>query len=701
MSLFTELKRRNVIRMAGLYLVGAWLLTQVASTVFPAFDVPTWALRALILLLVFGFPLTLIFSWVFELTPDGIKRDADVKPADSIAPGTARRMDRMIIVLLVLALGYFGFDRFVLAPRREALQVSAAVRQVATQADTAGNNKSIAVLPFENLSDDKANAYFAEGMQDEILTRLAGISDLKVISRTSTKRYASRPDNLRTVGRELGAAHILEGSVQKSGDSVRVNVQLIDARTDTHIWAQTYDRELKNVFAVESEVAQQIADVLKARMSPQETRALAQAPTTNAEAYDHFLRAEVQLYRAFETNEFVDYAAADSEFQKAITLDPDFALAYARRGYNQLSLHWTTRRLSASELAQVKAWIDRALVLSPDLPAAHAAMGYFHYWGLRHYDEAMAEFERTVQLAPNNTDALAGIAYVDRRLGYWPEALVSLQRVIAISPRDNISIDEYGTTLVILRRYAEADAQQMRARTISTDDTNGQDFLLRSRLFGFGDVAGARKAFDPLPLWRIAYHNLLAGDLFNLVNPRVYPDLFERKFDAALKQWDSAPQGTEEERLTGRVARVAIQVIAGRRSTIQSECAALEPLLHARMQQQPDSLSLLQQTSWVQVCLGQNADAIATARHATEIFPLAKDKYFGIYQLEGLAEIDAHAGAPDDAIKLLGQMLAIPAGQSVSVERLKRDPLWDPLRKDPRFQALLAAHANDFKAAQP
>ncbi len=680
-----RLRERKLVQWAVAYVAAGFALLQGLDIVAQRFGWPELIERGLIVVLAVGFFVTLVLAWYHG--ERGAQR----------ATGT-----ELLILALLLAIGGGLLWRVAQrAPEASpatvtASQTSTAPLPSSSPAPAAVPEKSIAVLPFENLSDDKANAYFAEGMQDEILTRLAGIADLKVISRTSTKRYASRPDNLRTVGTELGAAHIVEGSVQKSGDAVRVNVQLIDARSDTHVWAQTYDRDLKNVFAVESEVAQQIADVLKAKMSPQETKALSQAPTENPEAYDHYLRAEVQLYRAFETNEFVDYAAADSEFQKAIALDPGFALAYARRGYNQLSLHWTTRRLSTSELAQLKTWIDRALALAPELPVAHAALGFYNYWGLRHYAEATTEFEHTIRLAPNNTDALAGIAYVDRRLGHWAEALVSLQRVIEISPRSNIEIDELGTTLLILRRYAEADAQFMRARAISVDDTNGQDFLLRSRLFGFGDVAGARKAFDPLPLWRIAYHNLLAGDLFNLVNPRVYPDLFERKFDAALKQWESAPQDSEEERLTQRVARVAIQVIAGRRESVQSECAALAPLLTAQAQQQPDSLSLLQQTSWVMVCLGRNAEAIAAARRATEVFPLANDKYFGIYQLEGLAEIDAHAGAPDEAIKLLGQMLAIPAGQSVSVERLKRDPLWDPLRKDPRFQKLIA----DAEAAQ-
>src|SRR5438105_13905483 len=249
MSLVSELKRRNVIRFAGLYLVGAWLLVQVAGTVLPMFGAPDWLPRSIVILLAIGFVPALIFSWVFELTPQGLKRDEDVRPEESIAPQTGRRMDRMIIAVLVLALGYFAFDKFVLAPRRTAPP---------NESPSAAGAKSIAVLPFENLSEDKANAYFAEGIQDEILTRLAKVADLKVISRTSTQHFKSAPENLPEIARQLGVAHILEGSVQKSGDAVRVNVQLIKAANDSHLWADTFDRKLTDIFSVESEVAKSI-----------------------------------------------------------------------------------------------------------------------------------------------------------------------------------------------------------------------------------------------------------------------------------------------------------------------------------------------------------------------------------------------------------------------------------------------------------
>src|SRR5882724_1439837 len=267
LNFFTELKRRNVLRMMGLYLVGAWLLTQVASTVLPMFGAPEWLPRTIVVLLAIGFVPAVIFSWVFELTPEGPKRDDEVPPEQSITPQTGRRMDRMIIVVLVLALGYFAFDKFVLTPRRDAAPVANAVPN---ESKSVINEKSIAVLPFENRSRVPDNAYFADGIQDEILTRLSKIADLKVISRTSTQHYKSAPDNLREIAKQLEVAHILEGSVQKSGDSVRVNVQLIKAANDSHLWADTFDRKLTDIFSVESEVAKAIAEQLRAKLTGQE-----------------------------------------------------------------------------------------------------------------------------------------------------------------------------------------------------------------------------------------------------------------------------------------------------------------------------------------------------------------------------------------------------------------------------------------------
>ncbi|MGH8122917.1 MAG: tetratricopeptide repeat protein, partial [Rudaea sp.] len=453
MRLIAELKRRNVIRAAGLYLVGAWLLVQVASTVLPVFDVPAWALRSLIIALVIGFVPAMIVAWVFELTPQGLKRDDEVRPEESITPQTARRMDRLILIVAIIAVAYFAVDKFVLAPRREAALVTRTAAHVTAEISAENskvNPRSIAVLPFENLSEDKGNKYFADGMQDMILTKLARIGGLKVISRTSTEKYASHPDDLKTIAKQLGVTTILEGSVQKSGNQVLINVQLIDAASDNHLWAEAYPRTLDNIFGVEGEVAQKVADVLKAKLTRAEQQNISSIPTHNPQAWDAFLKAESLAFKANDTQQQPDYLAADAAYGQAIALDPDFALAYAQRAVNRMFGHWFALHLSVAELADVKASADRALALAPDLPEAHLALGDYYYRGFRNYHEAVPQFQRALQLAPNSLSAIAGLAFIDRRTGKFEQALDALGKAVSFAPRDRILLAEYGFTYEIL-----------------------------------------------------------------------------------------------------------------------------------------------------------------------------------------------------------------------------------------------------------
>ncbi len=373
-NFFAELKRRNVLRMAGLYLVGAWLVVQVAGTVLPMFGAPEWLPRTIVVLVAIGFVPAAIFSWVFELTPQGLKREDDVAPEQSITPQTGRRMDRMIIVVLALALGYFAFDKFVLAPRRETALVASAVPN---ESKSVIDVKSIAVLPFENLSSDKENAYFTDGVQDEILTDLAKIADLKVISRASVMQYKTGvARNLRKISEELGVAHVVEGSVQRAANKVRVNAQLIDARNDAHLWAQTYDRDLADVFAIQSEIAKAIADQLQAKLSPNEKKAIEQPPTTDLAAFDLYSRAKSLLLTASFT------ATSDPDTRKAIELldeavkrDPSFFDAYYQLAYAHEYLYavrgfdHTPARLALAEAA-----VQAATRLRPDAAETHLAI---------------------------------------------------------------------------------------------------------------------------------------------------------------------------------------------------------------------------------------------------------------------------------------------------------------------------------------
>ena len=343
-NFFSELKRRNVYKVAVAYAVVGWLLVQVATQVFPFFEIPNWAVRLVVLAIVIGFPIALVIAWAFELTPQGLKRTEDA----DLEAGPRRKSYAWIYVVVVgaaFSIGLIFIGRYtarntVSAPRTEAATGSSI------------SQKSIAVLPFENLSDDKGAAYFADGIQDEILTKLASVADLKVISRTSTAKYKSKPEDLKTVSQQLGVATVLEGSVQKANDKVRVNVQLIDARADSHLWAKTYDRDIKDVFTVESEVAQEIADSLQAKLSPAEATKLATAPTKDTVAYDLFLKGEFEQRVANSNFRPESFDQAARWYKEAIARDPNFALAIAQLAICQLRRHWLTDPLGESDLME-------------------------------------------------------------------------------------------------------------------------------------------------------------------------------------------------------------------------------------------------------------------------------------------------------------------------------------------------------------
>src|SRR6266513_6073214 len=378
---FEELQRRKVYRVAAAYILAAGFIIQIGSAVFPAWELPNWTLRLVIVLLLVGFPIALILAWAYDVTPQGIQATPKV-------PGGHRRRNIILLVaagaIISTAAGFF------LLPRASARKI----------------DKSVAVLPFQNLSEEKANAYFAEGIQNEILTKLATVRDLKVISRTSTAKYQSKPDNLKTVAQELGVSTILEGAVQKAGDKVRVNVQLIDARTDTHLWAKSYDRDFEDVLGVESEVSQEIAEALQANLSPSESHVLASVGTHDAEAYDLFLRGEYEFHQAQSILVDLDaYDRAEAFYRQALTHDPNFADAAAALARSRLYRHWNFSLLAPAEFGEVKSLIDHAIALAPNSPEAHLALGRFFYYGHRQYESALTEYNRALELQPNNASA--------------------------------------------------------------------------------------------------------------------------------------------------------------------------------------------------------------------------------------------------------------------------------------------------------
>ena len=444
-NFFSELKRRNVYKVAVAYAVVAWLVMPAASIFLPAFDAPPWVMKIFIIVIIFGFPVALIFSWAFEITPEGIKLESEIEPSKSMTRRTGRKIVALTIALAVVAAGLFVY---------QLVRSNSTFTPRQSEAATAAPNKSIAVLPFDNLSRDPDNAYFCEGVQDEILTRLAKVADLKVISRTSTQHFKSTPDNLPQIAKQLGVAHILEGSVQKANDQVRVNVQLINALTDAHLWADTYDRKLTDIFAVESEIAKTIAETLQARLTGSEKNSIAKTPTVNPEAYELYLRGKFFA----EKRTGADLRKSIGYYDQAITKDPGYALAYVGLADSHLLLSAYGAVSPKESYTPAKAALKKALELDDSLAQAHASSGLLATLELDVH-RAISELERAIQLNPNYATAHHWLALPLMSIGQFDRGLAEGKRAIELDPLSLICNADLCWVYFNARRYDEAEAQ--------------------------------------------------------------------------------------------------------------------------------------------------------------------------------------------------------------------------------------------------
>src|SRR5437588_5361263 len=425
-----EVKRRKVYRGAVAYVIAAGGIIQLASAALPAWELPNWALRLVILLLLLGFPIALVLAWAYDITAQGIQATPTIA-----GPRSHRR--RNVIMLVASGLIISAAAGFFLLPRVSAHKI----------------DKSIAVLPFENLSDEKENAYFADGIQDDVLTNLSKIGDLKVISRTSVMPYRGKASNLREIGKTLGVGNILEGSVRRIGNRVRVNVQLINAENDEHIWAEDYDRELTDVFAIQTDLAQKIATELRAKLSPSEKALMERKPTENGEAYLAFVQAH-DLQCAVE--DLGKLKQSEQLYARAIELDPKFALALAR--YSQLQ-SWLFHSIEPTRERRQKAraLAEQALQLQPDLPEAHLAMGQSYYYGDNNYDAAQKEFEIAQRGLPNESEVYLALGAIQRRQGKWAESTANFEKAASLNPKESWPLQNLDQHYQMLRDFNEAN----------------------------------------------------------------------------------------------------------------------------------------------------------------------------------------------------------------------------------------------------
>src|SRR5436309_1475402 len=690
-SFFGELKRRNVIRMAGLYLVGAWLLVQVAGTVLPMFGAPEWLPRTMVVLLAIGFVPAVIFSWVFELTPEGLKREDDVAPEQSITSQTGRRMDRTIIVVLVLALGYFAFDKFVLTPKREAALVSSAVPNESRSVIPA---KSIAVLPFENLSEEKANAFFTEGVQDKILTGLAKIADLKVISRTSVMQYKSGvARNLRKIGEELGVAHVVEGSVQRAANKIRVIAQLIDARNDAHLWPQTYDRDLADVFAIQSEIAKAIADQLQAKLSPNEKKAIEQPPTTDLAAFDLYSRAKSLLLMAgFSVTYGPDVRKAIELLDEAVKRDPSFFDAYCQLAYAHEYLYGQTGSdHTPARLALAEAAVQAATRLRPDAAETHLARAQYLYYGLRDYAGALAELEIARRGLPNDPRLFELTGYILRRRGQQEEGLQNLQRAAELDPRNFDILQQIALSYQFLGRYADSVAAMDRALAIVPDSVETQDVRGLFYLFWKADTRTPRQTIDAILAQEPSAIGVAADTWFLCALADRDAAAAERALVAVGDNacWSEGVISLSRSFGEGLLARMTKDE-ASAHTAFEAARAQQEKIVQA----QPDYGPALCVLGLIDAALGRKELALNEGRRAIALTPLEKDVVNGSRVLQYFAITAAWAGDKELALQQLEAGLRAPvASLMLSYGALKLLPFWDPLRGDPRFEKIVQSLA--------
>jgi TolB-like protein len=688
-NFLSELKRRNVYKVAVAYAVVSWLLIQIVTQVFPFFEIPSWAVRLVVLLLILGFPVALVLAWAFEITPEGIKRADEVEPAQSNTHKTGRKLIGITVALAVVAGGMFA-ARHVQSPFTKAAPASAPAHTATTSVAVSISDKSIAVLPFENLSDNKENAYFADGVQDEILTDLAKVADLKVISRTSVMQYRkTAARNLREIGQQLGVAHVLEGSVQRAGNKIRVNAQLIDARNDAHLWAHTYDRDLADVFAIQSEIAETIAGQLQAELSPSEKAAIAQVPTKDVIANDLYVRARVLDERSNDPGGKESMLQGVSLLEEAIRRDPNFVLAYCLLCEIHLDLYWGGFDHTNARRDQAFAALQAAERIQPDEGEVHIQKGIYAYHGFRDYDTARAEFERARQTLPNSSRVPFYLAVVDRRQARWAESLRNFDRGLELDPRFFPMVEEAAFTYGGVGRFDDAVRLARQAVSLSPKDYYARVSLAQCAYFERADLGPLLKQLN---LFRSEGTEATSNSAETFVNVA----LAGRDRVAAEQALGFIPQAglvtpvwnflLPRDWFVGLVARTF-----GENDKAWQAFTDARAIVVRTEQEQPDYAPAESMLGLIDAGLGRKAEAIAEGKRACELLPLSKDSWEGPSYVVNLAIIYTWVGEPDLALEQLETSAGHPAG--ITYGELKLQPYWDPLRKEPRFQKIVASLA--------
>ena len=664
-NFFGELKRRNVYKVAVAYLVGGWALSQGIAQLLPVFDVPTWAIRLLVVLIIIGFPIALIFAWAYEITPEGIKRAEHV---DVHKPHTIH--GPWIYIALLGAASLFLLGRYT-APNRIG---------------SSDGRKSIAVLPFATLSDDRDDTYFADGVQDQILTNLSRVSDLKVISHTSVRQYKTGAErNLREIGQQLGVAYIMEGSVQRSRDHLRINAELIDARTDTHVWAETYDRPAADLFAIQSELAQKIVAQLKAKLSPRQKAQIEERPTQDLQAFEVYLQAKTTVDSYINATDVrAALIQALKSLDEAIKQDPNFVSAYCYIARANALLYFFDLDPTADRISMAEAAVNNALRLRPDSSEAHFARADFLFRCRRDYDRALEEIAIARPGLPNSSPFFILSGYINRRRNHFSEAERDFSTAFAIDPRNPNAYNLLADTYVLERRLP--DAVHVYDNVLAACETVPIVWFRRnsSVLYGSGDSKPLRDILAAYPDMEIAGGQTPA---------RAWMSMLDGDFARAEKYFTDSPRADFQDIdfsfyfpkswYIGMIARAK-----GDEAKATAAFRECRDILAQRLVVKPEHARTIAVLAQVDANLGQKDLAVKEAQHAIDLMPVSKDIYDGALVLEGLAQVYTWSGDRDHAVEVLQKLLAMPGYTNYG--RLKLHPLWAPLRGDPRFDRMVA-----------
>jgi TolB-like protein/Flp pilus assembly protein TadD len=674
-----ELKTRRVYRVAIGYVVAAGATVQVVGTVLPIFHAPEWAQQVFVVLIAAGFPIALVLAWCFDVKAGGIEiTEAGTGP---VAVANQRRlwilatMGSLIAASAVAA--YWFWHPFTAESRMQQ------------PAEGLIPEKSIAVLPFENLSDEKQYAFLADGFQDEILTNLAKVADLKVISRTSVMQYKGGVQrNLREIAKALGVAHVVEGTVQRSDGRVRVNAQLIDARTDMHMWAERYDRDLADVFAIETELAEKIVAQLKTKLSPEEEAAIAERPTADLPAYDRYTRAKLLIESSvFSAPQQESLFEAIRLLDDATKRDPGFALAYYQLAHAHDLFYFLGIDHTPARLAMADTAIQALTRLRPNSGEAHLAVAKHLYWGYHDYDRAREKLTLAQKSLPNDPLPFQLAGYIDRRQGRWDDSTKNLERAVELDPRNPVFLQQINRSYEYLRRYADAERTLDRAIALAPKDAALRVVRAELELYWHADARPCLSTIQAI----IAEDSREVG---NVAESWLEAALCQRDFDGARQALAALPiAGCHQETIPlprswcdGVVAR-----LRGDKAAAHAAFSKAREEIATLVREQPAYPEGLCALGMVDAALGRKENAIREGRRAVELLPVAKDAIIGPLLMQNLALIYTWTGEKDLALEQLSTVIKLPS--LLSYGQLRLHPNWDPLRGDPRFDKIVASLA--------